>query len=126
MKLQQFFTLNLVFALFFGLSGSIFPEWALQLYGITPNDFLIWLTRLACGSILGFATLMWFGRKAANQLTRRAIAFALLTQDLIGFVACLDIQLSGSRNALGWTDPLLYGFLALGYIYFLYIKPEKS
>jgi len=126
MKLQHFFTLNLVFALFFGLSCSIVPVWVLQLYGLIPDAGAIWTTRLVGGSILGFATLMWFGRKAANQRARRAIAFALLTQDLIGFVASLEIQLSGSVNPLGWSSPILYGFLALGYCYFLYLKPEVS
>ncbi len=125
MKLHHFFTLNLVFALFFGLSGSIFPGWVLQLYGIASTDALIWLARLASGSILGFATLMWFGRRSANKQTCRAIAYALLTQDLIGFVASLEIQLQGWRNPIGWTDPILYGFLALGYAYFLFIQPGK-
>jgi hypothetical protein len=126
MKLQHFFTLNLVFALFFGLSCSIVPAWVLQLYGLPPNAGAIWTTRLVGGSILGFATLMWYGRKAAGLQARRAIAFALLTQDLIGLVASLEIQFSDSMNALGWSNLILYGFLALGYAYFLYLRPEKS
>ena len=126
MKLQHFFTLNLVFALFFGLSCSIVPVWVLQLYGLPPNAGAIWTTRLVGGSILGFATLMWYGRKAAGLQARRAIAFALLPQDLIGLVASLEIQFSDSMNALGWSNLILYGFLALGYAYFLYLRPEKS
>lgn len=120
MKLQHLFTVNLFFAAFFGISCSLFPVWGLQLYGLLPDDGAIWTTRLAGGSILGFASLMWFGRKSTSVETRRAIALALLIQDIVGFIASVEIQLSGSVNAFGWSNLLLYGFLVLGYAYFLY------
>jgi len=126
MKLQHLFTVNLVIAIFFGLSCSIFAGWVLQMYDLVPDDGAIWTTRLVGGSILGFATLMWFGRKAASTDARRAIASALLVQDAVGFVASMEIQLSGNVNVIGWSSPILYGFLALGYAYFLFIRPDAS
>ena len=63
MKLRHLFTVNLFIAVFFGLSCSLFAPWVIQLYGLEPNDAAVWTTRLVGGSILGFATLMWFGRK---------------------------------------------------------------
>ncbi len=78
------------------------------------------------GSILGFATLMAYGRRTDSQAARRAIALALLAQDAGGFAASLAIQISGSINALGWSNPALYGTLALGYAYFLFINPKAS
>ncbi|MDP4221879.1 MAG: hypothetical protein Q8868_01090, partial [Bacteroidota bacterium] len=56
--------------------------------------------------------------------TRRAIAFALLIQDLIGFIASMEIQVKGSVNFFGWSSPVLYGLLSLGYAYFLFIRPD--
>jgi hypothetical protein len=126
MKLQHLFTINLVFAIFFGISCSLFAGWVLQMYGLVPDDGAVWATRLVGGSILGFATLMWFGRKSTSVDARRAIALALLIQDTVGFVASMEIQLSGSVNTIGWSSPILYGFLALGYAYFLYIRPSSS
>jgi hypothetical protein len=126
MKLQHLFTINLVIAIFFGISCSLFAGWVLQMYDLVPNDGAIWTTRLVGGSILGFASLMWFGRKTTSVDTRRPIALALLIQDAIGFVASMEIQLSGSVNAIGWSSPILYGLLALGYAYFLYIRPSAS
>ena len=126
MKLQHLFTINLFIAIFFGLSCSIFAGWVLQLYDLVPNDAAIWTTRLVGGSILGFASLMWFGRRSASTDARRAIALALLIQDTIGFIASIEVQLSGSMNALGWSNPILYGLLALGYAYFLFIRPQAS
>ncbi len=126
MKLRHLFTINIVFAALFGISCSIFAGWVIQMYGLVPDDGNIWATRLVGGSILGFMTLMWFGRKSPSVDARRAIALALLIQDTVGFVASMEIQLSGSVNIIGWTSPILYGFLALGYAYFLYIRPGSS
>jgi hypothetical protein len=126
MKLRHLFTINLFFAVFFGVSCSLFPRWVIQLYGLAPNDAAIWTTRLVGGSILGFATLMWFGRKAASVDTRRAIALALLVQDTIGCVASIEIQLTGSVNAFGWSSIALYGLLALAYAFFLFVRSKDS
>jgi hypothetical protein len=124
MKLRHLFTINLFFAVFFGVSCSLFPRWVFQLYGLAPNDAAIWTTRLVGGSILGFVTLMWFGRKAASVDARRAIALALLVQDIIGCVASIEIQLTGSVNAFGWCSLALYGFLVLAYAFFLFVRQK--
>jgi len=126
MKLHHLFTINLFIAIFFGTTCAFFPTWVAQLYGLVPDDASIWTTRLVGGSILGFASLMWYGRKTASIDARRAIALALLIQDLVGFAASLEIQLSGSVNAFGWSSPILYGALALSYLYFLVIRPQHS
>jgi hypothetical protein len=126
MKLTHLFTLNLFFAIFFGVSCFLFPYWVYQLYGLVGDDAAIWTARLVGGSILGFATLMWFGRKAASRDARRAIALALLIQDTIGFLASLEIQLTGKTNAFGWLSLALYGVLAFAYAFFLFLRPEDS
>jgi hypothetical protein len=126
MKLQQLFTINLVIAIFFGVSCTVLPVLVLYIYGLSPNDAAIWTTRLVGGSILGFATLMWFGRKAASVEARKAIALALLVQDSVGCVASIEVQSGGNVNAFGWSNPILYGLLALGYAYFLYLRPKGS
>jgi hypothetical protein len=126
MKLQHLFTVNLFIALFFGVACAVLPGWVLQLYGLNPEAGAIWTTRLVGGSILGFASLLWFGRSTASAEPRRAIALALLFQDAIGFIASLEVQLTGSMNALGWTNPILYGILAVGYAYLLYLRPSAS
>ena len=125
MNLRNLFTLNLAIAIFFGISCALFPVWVLQLYGLVPTEAAIWTTRLVGGSILGFATLMWFGRTAATQEGRRAIAIALLVQDLVGLLASIEIQLSGAVNAFGWSSILLYGFLSIGYAYFIFANPSR-
>jgi hypothetical protein len=126
MKLHHLFTINLPIAVLFGVACSLLPAVVLQMYGLPVDQAVLWVTRLVGGSILGFAILMWFGRKRGTRESRMFIALALLVQDAIGFIASAEIQLRGSINAIGWTSPVLYGALALGYAYFLFIRPADS
>jgi len=125
MKLRQLFIFNLFIAFPIALMCIIFPVWTFGLYDLVPDTGSIWVTRLIGGSILGYASLMWFGSKTASVKTRRAIALALFIQDSVGFVGSLVIQLSGEVNFLGWPlNVLTYGMLTFGYAFFYFIKPE--
>ena len=124
MKLRHLFTINLFFAIFFGVTCALLPDFVFWLYGIAVNEPAVWVTRLVGGSILGYATLMWYGRRSAGVGARMAIAMALLVQDTISFVASLAFQFTGMVNAFGWFSLALYGLLALGYAYFLFIRPQ--
>jgi hypothetical protein len=125
-KLKNLFLINLFIAVPIGLSCVFIPGWTIRLYGMIPDEGKIWVTRLAGGSILGYASLMWFGKKSGSYKARRAIALALFIQDIVGLTGSLIIQFSGSMNFLGWPlNVLTYGLLALGYGYFIFIKPGK-
>jgi hypothetical protein len=126
MKLRHLFIFNIFFAVFFGLSCTIFPHFVFWLYGLIPDDASIWVTRLIGGSILGFSTLMWYGIKDASTDARRAIALALLVQDTICFAASILFQLTGKVNVFGWLSIALYGLLASAYAFLLFIMPKES
>jgi hypothetical protein len=126
MKLRHLFTINIFIAIFFGGSCTFFPHFVFSLYNLVPDESAIWVTRLVGGSILGFATLMWFGMKSVSVESRRAIALALLVQDTIGFIGSLVFQLKEEVNAFGWFSLGIYCILALAYSYFLFIRPDKS
>ena len=125
MKLRHLFIINLFFAVSIALLCILVPRWSIRLVGLVPDVGSVWVTRLLGGSILGYASLMWFGSKTESVKTRRAIALALFIQDIVGFVGSLVIQLSGEVNFLGWPlNVLTYGLLTIGYAYFYFIKPE--
>jgi hypothetical protein len=126
MKLRTLFTINLFFAVFFGASCTLSPRFVFWLYGLSPDNASIWATRLVGGSILGYATLMWFGMRTASIDNQRAIALALLIQDATGCIASIIFQLAENVNAFGWFSIALYGTLALAYAYSLWIHPVGS
>ena len=125
MTLRHLFTINTFFALFFGLTCALVPRQLCQGYGLPLDTAGVWVTRLLGGSLLGFATLMWFGRRSPAVETRRAIALALLIQDSIGLAASLSVQLGGQMAAIGWSNVALYGLLAAGYASFLVLAPDR-
>jgi len=126
MKLKHLFLINLFIAIPIGLSCVFIPGWTIRLYGLIPDEGKIWVTRLVGGSILGYASLMWFGRRSGSYKTRRAIALALFIQDIVGLAGSLEIQFSGKINILGWLlNIFTYGFFAFGYAYFYFVKPGK-
>lgn len=125
MKLRHLFRLNMIFALFFGTSCTLFPQWVFDLYGVTSDSPAQWTAQLVGGSILGFATLMWFAQKSASVETRRAIAVALFLQDVVGCGASLQFQFTGMVNGFGWLSLGLYGLLAISYGFFLFIRPAS-
>jgi hypothetical protein len=126
MKLRHLFIVNIFIAIFFGGTCTFFPRFVYSLYGIVPDGAAIWASRLTGGSILGFATLMWFGIKTTSSESRRAIALALLVQDTVGSIASLVFQLKEEVNIFGWFSLAIYGVLALAYAYFLLIRPDKD
>jgi uncharacterized membrane protein len=75
MNLRRLLAVNIVIALFFGLSCALFPRWVLQLYGVACDAAAVSSARLVGGSILGFALLMWFGVRTASVEARRAIGW---------------------------------------------------
>jgi hypothetical protein len=123
MKLHHLFSINLIIAIFFGLACSLLPHQLFKLYGLQLDEAGVLATRLVGGSILGYATLMWFGRRTASIDARKAIAFALFVQDVIGLIASLEIQFSRVMGWIGWSNPILYLLLSLGYAYFVFIRP---
>jgi len=68
MKLRHLFAINIFFAIFFGGSCIFFSYFVFSLYNLVPDEAAIWVTRLAGGSILGFATLMWFGMRSISRI----------------------------------------------------------
>jgi len=125
MKLRNLFTVNIFIAIFFGGACTFFPHFVFSLYGLIPEEASVWVTRLVGGSILGFATLMWFGIKSSSAEARKVIALALIVQDSIGCLASLIFQLKENVNFFGWISLALYGALALAYAYFIFIRPDK-
>jgi hypothetical protein len=78
MNLCNRFAVNIILALFLGLSCALLLRWVFALHGITADDLAFWAARLLGGSILGFSILIWLGFCAAPIEFRRATAGAFL------------------------------------------------
>jgi hypothetical protein len=126
MNLRRLFAINVVLAVLFGVTCTLLPRQLCELYGLPLDTAGVWTTRLLGGSLLGFATLMWFGCRSPSIETRRAIALALMIQDCVGLLASLAIQLTGKMAVVGWSNVILYGLLSTGYAYYAVLRPARA
>ena len=125
MSLRRLFGINFFLALVLGLACLLLPRQLFGIYDLILGPPGIWTTRLLGGAFLGFAALMWFGWRSASPETQRAIAMALLIQNVIGLVASLEFQLSAHVGRIGWFDLALFLLLSVGYGVFL-LKPSRA
>ncbi len=126
MKLSQLMVLNALVALAFGAAFVLMPARLLACYGISLTLGGILIARLFGAALLGFGTLTWLARNAAESDALRAIVLALFLGDAVGFIVALQGQLSGTVNALGWSTVALYLLFTLGYGYFQYARRSAA
>ena len=126
MNLRTLFTINVPISAFFGLTCLLAPNLLFSLYGVELTSPGVFITQLAGAAYLGFGALAFQARSSESKEFRLALALALFIQDIIGVVISIYYQVTGIFNALGWTTVGVYLFLALGYGYFRFLKPDES
>jgi hypothetical protein len=125
MKLNTLMIINAVVAAVFGVAFVLVPGQVTSLYGVEdPSEVLIYVGRLMGAAFIGFAVLTWSARNANDSSARRAIVFALLVSDGVGFIVSLMGQLADVVNSLGWSTVAIYLLLALGFGYFQFVRQE--
>ena len=126
MSLRRLLSINFFLALLLGLACLLLPRQVFGIYGLILGPPGIWTTRLVGGAFLGFAALTWFGWRSAPPEARRAIAVALLIQNLISLAASVEFQLSDQVGRIGYLNLALFLLLALAYCAVLFLKPDRE
>jgi hypothetical protein len=126
MKFKTMMTVKAAVCLVFGIPMLIVPGLLMSLFGVTLDTGGALMARLYGASLLGNLMLTWFGRNVSASDARRAIAIHLLVYDAIGLVVALLATLAGVMNGLGWFVVLIYLAIALGFGYFVFMKPRAS
>lgn len=124
MKLSTLFAINAIVALLFGLGFLLIPEQVVELYDVTLGEAGIFVANIFGAALLGFAAMTWLARNSTASEARNAIMWGLFIEHVVGFVFSLLAQTAGLMNAMGWSIVVIYGLLALGYTYFLFIAPS--
>jgi hypothetical protein len=122
MNLKNFFLINTIIALFFGVVFVLLPEDTMAQYGVKmmPRGAVL-VARLFGSALLGIAIITWFARSFSRE-AQRDIILGLFVLDGVGFVVSLLAQLDGAVNELGWSTVAIYLLLTLGFGYFRFIK----
>jgi len=126
MKLSVLLVIAAVIAGVFGVGFVVASGPLLSVYGVTLDKAGTLVAQLFGASLVGIAVLNWLARNVTDPDARRAVIFANLAQDVVGFVVILIGQLAGIPNAFGWSNVAIYLLLALGFGYVQFMRPRAG
>jgi hypothetical protein len=128
MKLKHLLIINAIISLGYAFGELLITKTMLALYfgAETPTAETILAARYFGWGLLAVGLICAFVANAPPSATKQAIVKALFIADIVGLIVSLMGILDGTFNALGWSAVVIYVFLAAGYGYFWFIKPESA
>ena len=128
MKLKHLFIINAIISLGYALGELLITETMFSLYfgTETPTAEALLVARYFGWGLLAVGLICAFVANAPPSEAKQAIVKALFIADVVGLIVSLMGIFDGTFNALGWSAVVIYVFLAAGYGYFWFIKPETA
>jgi hypothetical protein len=130
MKLRYLLLLNSIVALIFAAGLLLAPKTMLGLFGISVgtsssfNASLNFVAQLLGAALTLPGLLGWFAAGITEASARRSVAVSLFVFQIIGFAVSLLGMLSNVMSVTGWAVVGLFLVFALGYVYFLFVRPS--
>jgi hypothetical protein len=120
MKLTHLLRIHAYLAFAYAILLGLLPQFTVALLSSQPlNPLSTDITRIFGAAVL-FVGLMAFGAsKLKASAERQMIVTGLFIYTGLGAIISLMSQLAGNWNMLGWSNFLVYFFIALGYALFL-------
>ena len=128
MKLKHLFIINAIISLGYSFGELLITETMFSLYfgTETPTAEALLVARYFGWGLLAVGLICAFVANAPPSEAKQAIVKALFIADVVGLIVSLMGIFDGTFNALGWSAVVIYVFLAAGYGYFWFIKPETA
>ena len=126
MKLNTLLLVSALVGAVFGIAFVVVTGPLLSVYGVTTDKAGLLVAQLFGTTLLGFAVLNWLARDVRDPDAQRAVIYANLTGDTIGFVVVLIGQLAGITNAVGWSTVAIYLAFVLAFGYVGIIRPRAT
>ena len=125
MKLSTFFAVTGIIALLFGAFFLIFPEPALQQYGVPTEAHNQMQARYFGATLLQVGLVVWLSRLTQDAISVRAILIAIIVGNAFAAAISVWAGLAKLQNAMVWGSVLLYVVLLLASVYFL-LSPSRQ
>ncbi len=128
MKLKHLFIINAIIALGYALGELFVPETLGSIYGFkdTANPELMLTARYFGWGLLAVGLICALAANTPPSEAKQAIVKALFIAQIVGVAVSLMGTINGVFNAMGWSAVIIYLFMAAGYGYFWFIKPETA
>ena len=126
MSLKNLFLVKAILSLIFGLSFIFFSALSMDFFGVMELRAAgVLMGRLLGGALVGMAVIAWYAQSLASGDGRSAIVNGFIVTDALGFILTLSAVLNNVINAMGWISVIVYLVLAVGFIYYQYIRPSE-
>jgi len=131
MKLRYVFVLNTIVALIFAAGLLLAPRTILSLFGVTvgggvtANASINFVSQLLGAALILPGLLGWFAGNMTEAGARRSVVVSLFVFEVAGLAVSLLGMLSKVMSVTGWAIVGLFLVFALGYAYFLFMKPSE-
>ena len=128
MKLKHMFIIQAIIALAYAIGELFIPATLLKMYGLgdSPGAQIILVARYFGWGLVAVGLITAFVANAPHSEARQSIVKGLFIAHVVGLIVSLIGVLSGTFNAFGWSAVIIYLFLAAGFGYFWFIKPEQG
>ena len=131
MKLRMVLIVNTIVALIFAAGLLLAPKTMLALFGISVGSTVNFNASLGfVAQLLGAALTLpgllgFFAGGMTDAGARRSVVISLFVFEVIGLAVSLLGMLSKVMNLTGWAIVAIFLLFALGYGYFLFMKPSE-
>ncbi len=133
MKLRNLFLVNTIVALIFAAGLLLAPKTMLNLFGLNVgaaakyNLIVNLVAQLLGAAMVVPGLLSWFASSMQEMDARRSVAVTLFVFSIIGFGVSFFVgMLPKVMSAAGWSIVVLFLFFAVGFAYFLFLKPSET
>jgi len=124
-RLTLTMTVTAIGSLLFALAYLLAPARVASLYGVTLDPSSQY-PRYFGSALLGFATILWLGRKVTSGPALRAILVGSFVASITGLVVAVFQALDGTGNELVWSTVVIYLLLSLGFADFVFRTPPPG
>ena len=126
MKLDGLLIIKAFVSLFFGILLLAVPAKLGTIIGLELSSYGIFMAREYGGALIGIFFLCWFSRDSAGSKALNAVILWGFIYDLVNLIVAFAAILSGTMNSLGWAIVAVYLLFAIGFGYFLFLKPKTQ
>jgi len=126
MKLNTLLGINAIVGWTTAAALLLIPDAFLSFSGVHLTGEGLVIARLLGVEFLAFNLATWPARNPEYKAARRLFVIGHATSEMLGFLVLLMAKLGGLGNSLLWGFVAVYLSLGLGFLYFLFVKPDAD
>jgi hypothetical protein len=125
MNIRNLFLINMFVALIFSLALLLGPNTLLTKFGMKTGPSENLMAQFLGAALVIPGLLSWFARDFNEVAAQKAVTISFFLFYVIGFIVALLGTLSEAMKSSGWSIVIIFLAMALGYGYFLFMKPSE-